>query len=182
MVGFNHNVLVIDRDPHAFTFHYGRIQSATRRRHRQRFLYLHSIMVGFNHSPAGMLLIGDRIYIPLWSDSITRAMLLCCQCFLFTFHYGRIQSRKSLVACVARVNLHSIMVGFNRPVRSRSPNPSCIYIPLWSDSIARAFGSAQIGPDIYIPLWSDSIRGWSNYISRHKSIYIPLWSDSIVTA
>ena len=75
---------------------------------------------------------------------------------VFTFHYGRIQSRYPRDRSMRLPYLHSIMVGFNRSTVVRAgwriqftfhygriqsfcactPFASaCIYIPLWSDSI-----------------------------------------------
>ena len=54
---------------------------------------------------------------------------------IFTFHYGRIQSRARRVPTAAFLNLHSIMVGFNLVILRIFYDGVRIYIPLWSDSI-----------------------------------------------
>ena len=53
-----------------FTFHYGRIQSRSTMTVSPSWNYLHSIMVGFNHSCELGKQVDTQIYIPLWSDSI----------------------------------------------------------------------------------------------------------------
>ena len=97
----------------------------------------------------------------------------------FTFHYGRIQSGLSLWGYAPARYLHSIMVGFNRHNEHAFTFISEIYIPLWSDSIARADVRMKLPFTIYIPLWSDSIVRIEVPFSENEGIYIPLWSDSI---
>ena len=80
--------------------------------------YLHSIMVGFNHDkPDGSEVVSSIyiplwsdsipsarhvwgyliwIYIPLWSDSIIETGCKATLAAIFTFHYGRIQSKPGL--------------------------------------------------------------------------------------
>ena len=53
---------------------------------------LHSIMVGFNLCCLTRAGCKKEIYIPLWSDSIAAAASSLSFSFVFTFHYGRIQS------------------------------------------------------------------------------------------
>ena len=96
------------------------------------------------------------IYIPLWSDSIARFKSESCMVELFTFHYGRIQSRLSRISGIAGAYLHSIMVGFN-PV---------LEIKAWE------FGKFTFH---YGRIQSRTLFAFF----QRKHIYIPLWSDSI---
>ena len=201
MVGFNLGFYSHPPRTGTFTFHYGRIQSSSRRAQAWSQTHLHSIMVGFNrdgqrHRPKGLfdlhsIMVGfnplcwmrpartTRIYIPLWSDSINSEVIVPC----------------------VPINLHSIMVGFNRASPSASefrlqkftfhygriqspafPRWCTTYPHLHSIMVGFNLSGLKISSPskvIYIPLWSDSI-GVPDWTEKQVTlIYIPLWSDSI---
>ena len=115
MVGFNRSFeagrLVEVKNLHSIMVGFNRKNTV---RSKKRHLHLHSIMVGFNHVRQPRPWWDKPIYIPLWSDSISRRISFRVMTTSFTFHYGRIQSKSRSRCCGRRYD---------------------IYIPLWSDSI-----------------------------------------------
>ena len=88
----------------------------------------------------------------------------------------------TVFAPVDQVDLHSIMVGFNRVDVVHVDQVDEIYIPLWSDSITLEWSLQLYGTD---DLHSIMV-GFNRLVERRQCvwwlIYIPLWSDSILSA
>ena len=188
---------------HRFTFHYGRIQSCEWIPASQPPLNLHSIMVGFNLVGQQTLAVWIGIYIPLWSDSISRRKKMFEELKVFTFHYGRIQSMSSFLFVIAlsaftfhygriqsntggtlKTGTHEFTFHYGR-IQSRCTMVSRVHLNLFTFHYGRIQSVRIIwtaaGMSVFTFHYGRIQSGKRTLEELPEWIYIPLWSDSITS-